>query len=56
MLELAVIFLVIALIAGALGFPSVAVLSGEISKILFLIFLVLFIVMLIFGLGVFRVG
>lgn len=56
MLELAIIFLIIALVAGALGFPSVAVLSSQISKILFLIFLVLFIVMLVFGLGVFRVG
>lgn len=53
MLHWAFVFLIIALIAGALGFTSVAGASIEIAKILFFIFLVLFIVALIAGLAIF---
>lgn len=42
MLDLVVTFLVLALIAGFLGFSGVAVISVEIARILFAIFLVLF--------------
>jgi uncharacterized membrane protein YtjA (UPF0391 family) len=41
MLNLAIVFLVIALLAAALGFTGVASLSWEASMILFLVFLVL---------------
>ncbi len=41
MLQLAVVFLVIALIAAFLGFGGVAALSWEGAKILFVIFLIL---------------
>ena len=41
MLRLAVVFLVIALIAGFFGFGGVAALSWEGAKILFVIFLIL---------------
>ena len=41
MLRLAVVFLVIALIAGFLGFGGVAALSWEGAKILFVVFLIL---------------
>ena len=44
-----VIFLVIALIAAALGFGGIAGSAVGIAKILFLIFLVLFVVSLVFG-------
>lgn len=44
MLQWAVTFLVLALIAGVLGFGGVAAISVEMAKILFLIFLVLFLV------------
>ncbi len=54
MLKWALIFLVIALITGALGLPGVAAISAEISRILFFLFIVLFIIALIIGLGVFR--
>ncbi len=47
MLNWALIFLVIALIAGALGFTGVYVAAASIAKILFVIFLVLFVVSLI---------
>ena len=41
MLRLAVVFMVIALIAGFLGFGGVAALSWEGDKILFVVFLIL---------------
>ncbi|TWU00644.1 hypothetical protein Pla108_15960 [Botrimarina colliarenosi] len=47
MLSWALTFLVIALIAAALGFGGIAGASAGIAKILFFVFLVLFIVSLI---------
>ena len=49
MLHYAVVFLIIALIAGALGFFGIAGTAASIAKILFLTFLVLFAVSLIAG-------
>ena len=49
MLGWVVTFLVIALIAGILGFGGIAGASIEIAKIIFVIALVLFVVSLIFG-------
>ncbi len=49
MLGWALTFLVIALIAGVLGFGVVAGTSATIAKILFFVFLVLFVVGLIAG-------
>jgi uncharacterized membrane protein YtjA (UPF0391 family) len=51
MLRWALVFLVIALIAAALGFTGVYVAAAAIAKILFYIFLVLFVVSLIMHLG-----
>jgi uncharacterized membrane protein YtjA (UPF0391 family) len=50
MLRWALIFLVIALIAAALGFTGVAGASIAIAKTLFYIFLVIFLVLLVLGL------
>jgi len=50
MLVLAIIFLIIALIAGLFGFRRVENVSVTIAKWLFFIFLILFIASLIFGL------
>ncbi len=47
MLTWAIIFLVIALIAGAFGFRGVASTAVDIAKILFFIFIVIFVVLLI---------
>jgi uncharacterized membrane protein YtjA (UPF0391 family) len=47
MLGWALTFLVIALIAAALGFTGIYVAAASIAKILFFIFLVLFVVSLI---------
>jgi len=54
MLHYAVVFFVIALIAALFGFGGIAAGAAEIAKVLFFIFLVLFIVSLI--LGLFRRG
>lgn len=45
----ALTFLVIALIAGILGFGGVAALSLEIAKVIFFVALALFVIMLIAG-------
>ncbi len=49
MLRLAVVFLIIALVAGALGAFHVEYLSANIAWTLFAIFLILFLVSLVFG-------
>ncbi len=49
MLTWAIIALVIALIAGALGFTGVAAAAGTVAKLLFGIFLVIAIVLFILG-------
>ena len=50
MLKWALIFLVISLIAGALGFTGIAAGAARISKILFAIFFAIFLLILIFAL------
>lgn len=49
MLRLAILFLIIALIAGALGLAHTEYISSQIAWILFVIFLVLFLVSLLLG-------
>jgi uncharacterized membrane protein YtjA (UPF0391 family) len=49
MLRWAVVFLIVALIAGFLGLYHVSDLASNIAWILFVIFLVLFVVSLVFG-------
>jgi uncharacterized membrane protein YtjA (UPF0391 family) len=49
MLRLAIVFLVIALVAGALGLFHVEAVSAQIAWILFAVFLILFVVSLLFG-------
>ncbi len=49
MLYWALVFLVIALIAALFGFTGVYVAAAGIAKILFFVFLVLFVVSLLFG-------
>ena len=47
MLGWAITFLVLALIAGALGFGGVAVVSANVAQVLFVVFLVLFAIALV---------
>jgi uncharacterized membrane protein YtjA (UPF0391 family) len=49
MLYWSIVFLVIALIAGAFGLFRVEWISAQVAWILFVLFLVLFVVSLIFG-------
>jgi uncharacterized membrane protein YtjA (UPF0391 family) len=51
MLYWALIFLVVALVAAVMGFTGVAVAAAGIAKLLFFIFLVLFVVTLIMHMG-----
>ncbi len=51
MLGLALTFLIIAIIAGILGFGVIAGTAAAIAKVLFIIFLIGFVVSLIFGRG-----
>jgi uncharacterized membrane protein YtjA (UPF0391 family) len=50
MLKWAIIFLVIALIAGAFGFTGIARGAATISRILFGLFLILFLIFLVLAL------
>ena len=50
MLRYAVVFLVIALIAALFGFTGIAAGAVEIARILFFIFLLLFVASFVFGL------
>lgn len=50
MLQYAIMFLVIALVAGILGFTGIAAGFAEIARILFFAFLLLFVASLIMGL------
>lgn len=50
MLQYAVVFLIIALVAGLLGFTGIAAGAVQIAKVLFFIFLLLFLASLIVGL------
>jgi uncharacterized membrane protein YtjA (UPF0391 family) len=50
MLQYAAVFLVIAIIAAVFGFGGIAAGATEIAKILFFIFLIIFVATLIMGL------
>ena len=50
MLRWALIFLVVALLAGVLGFAGIMVAAAGIAKLLFYLFLVLFVISLVMGL------
>lgn len=52
MLYWAFVFLVVALVAGALGFGGIAGTAADVSRVLFGIFVVLFVVGLVLGLRV----
>ncbi len=49
MIKLAIIFFVISLVAGVLGFTNVAAGARGIAKLLFFIAITIFLVILIFG-------
>lgn len=54
MLKWALVFLVVGLIAGVLGFTTLAGASIAIAKFLFFIFIAIFVVLLVLGLAAAR--
>ena len=52
LLKWALILFVISLIAGGLGFSGVSAATGGIARILFFVFIVLFVILLIAGLTI----
>ncbi|HXP12083.1 MAG TPA: DUF1328 domain-containing protein [Stellaceae bacterium] len=52
MLRLALFFLVISLVAAVFGFTGIAVVAADLARLLFFIFIVLFLVLLVAGLMV----
>jgi uncharacterized membrane protein YtjA (UPF0391 family) len=50
MLRWALIFLVVAILAGVLGFAGIMVAAAGIAKLLFYLFVVLFVISLVMGL------
>ncbi len=50
MLKWALIFFVVSLIAGALGFTGISEATGGIARILFFLFVAIFLVFLVLGL------
>jgi uncharacterized membrane protein YtjA (UPF0391 family) len=54
LLKWALVFLLISIIAALLGFTGIAAASADIARILFYIFIAIFVVLLVLGLTVFR--
>ena len=54
MLRWALVFLIIGLVAGLLGFSGIAGASFAIAKILFFVFMLLFVVLFVLGLAIGR--
>jgi uncharacterized membrane protein YtjA (UPF0391 family) len=54
MLKWAAIFFIISIIAAIFGFGGIAEGSAEIAKVLFFIFIVLFLLTIIFGARIFK--
>lgn len=54
MFRYAIIFFIIAIVAGIFGFTGIAVGAADIAKVFFFIFIVLFIATLVFGARIFK--
>jgi uncharacterized membrane protein YtjA (UPF0391 family) len=55
LLRWALLFFLISVVAGILGFTDISAASADIARVLFYIFVVIFFVLLILGLTIFRV-
>jgi len=55
LLKWALLFFVISVVAGILVFTGISAASADLARILFYIFLVIFLVLLVLGLTIFRV-
>jgi uncharacterized membrane protein YtjA (UPF0391 family) len=54
-LKWALIFFLVSVVAGILGFTDISVASADVARFLFYVFVVIFLVLLILGLTIFRV-
>ena len=54
-LKWALIFFLVSVVAGILGFTDIATASADVARFLFYVFVVIFLVLLILGLTIFRV-
>jgi uncharacterized membrane protein YtjA (UPF0391 family) len=54
-LRWALLFFLISIVAGILGFTDISAASADIARFLFYVFVVIFLVLLILGLTIFRV-
>ncbi len=54
LLKWALVFFIVSLIAALFGFTDIAAASAEVARILFYIFLVIFVVLLVLGLALSR--
>jgi uncharacterized membrane protein YtjA (UPF0391 family) len=54
-LKWALIFFLISIVAGIFGFTGISVASADVARFLFYVFVVIFLVLLILGLTIFRV-
>ena len=55
LLRWALLFFLISVVDGILGFTDISAASADIARVLFYIFVVIFLVLLILGLTIFRV-
>jgi uncharacterized membrane protein YtjA (UPF0391 family) len=55
LLRWALLFFVVSIVAGILGFTDISAASADIARGLFYIFVVIFVVLLLLGLTIFRV-
>jgi uncharacterized membrane protein YtjA (UPF0391 family) len=55
LLKWALIFFLVSVVAGILGFTGLSVASADVARFLFYVFVVIFLVLLILGLTIFRV-
>jgi uncharacterized membrane protein YtjA (UPF0391 family) len=55
LLKWALIFFLVSVVAGILGFTGISAASADIARFLFYFFVVIFLVLLILGLTIFRV-
>jgi uncharacterized membrane protein YtjA (UPF0391 family) len=54
-LRWALVFFLVSIVAGLLGFTDISIASADIARILFYIFLFIFLVLLVLGLTIFRI-
>ena len=54
LLKWAFIFLVVSLVAALFGFTGISAASADVARILFFIFVLIFVVLLVLGLTIFR--